>query len=378
MNKINVAVVGLGFGDAFAEIYAAHPLVSTVTLCDTDEARLTKYNGNDKFALRTSFEDVLADKTVDAVHIVTPIPLHAEQSVAVLRSGKHCACAVPMATSAEDAEKVVSAARDSGKTFMLMETTLYTYQYLYASEMLRSGKIGRIQFLRGCHYQDMSGWPEYWRGLPPFWYGTHAIAPLIGLSGAVKRVHCFGSGSMDDSLVAKYNNRFPVESAILEFENGVKGEVTRSLFETARAYCEGFAVYGSTASFEWLSRDCDDPFVSAMTYVPGKRGADIDMHKTQMPNFYKALPRELWRFTVGDRYDEHNKEQSLEIGAGGGHHGSHAHLVHAFVKSIVSGETPLCGIEFAENLTLTCICAHDSAINGGKPIDIPSRSIREV
>ena len=73
-----------------------------------------------------SFEQILSDAAVDAVHLVTPIPLHADHTVAVLESGKHCACTVPMATSLEDIARITEAKRKSGKKYMMMETTLYT------------------------------------------------------------------------------------------------------------------------------------------------------------------------------------------------------------------------------------------------------------
>ena len=119
----------------------------------------------------------------------------------------------------------------------MMETTLYTYQFLYAKQLKEEGKFGKIQFLRGSHYQDMVNWPSYWLGLPPMWYGTHAIAPMVALSDSrIKRVNCFGSGTMEEELTKQYGNPFPMESALFEFENGLKGEATRSLFETARMY----------------------------------------------------------------------------------------------------------------------------------------------
>jgi predicted dehydrogenase len=118
-----------------------------------------------------------------------------------------------------------------------METTLYTYQFFYIQQLIKSGELGRIQFMRGSHYQDMAHWPNYWMGLPPMWYGTHAIGPMVALSNSrIKRVNCFGSGTMDEELHKQYNNPFPVECALFEFENGLKGEATRSLFETARTY----------------------------------------------------------------------------------------------------------------------------------------------
>lgn len=64
-----------------------------------------------------TLEEVLADPTIDAVHLGTPIPLHAEQSVAVPEAGKHCACTVPMATSLDDIRRIVKAKRQYGNPF---------------------------------------------------------------------------------------------------------------------------------------------------------------------------------------------------------------------------------------------------------------------
>ncbi len=372
MKKINVALVGLGFGGAFVEIYAAHPNVGTVTICDKNQTLAARFSGVNGVRVVASLEDIVSDDSIDAVHLVTPIPCHAEHAAAVLRSGKHCACTVPMATAMNDIDKILNAARDSGKNYMLMETTLYTYQYLYASEMLAAGKFGRVQFLRGSHYQDMTGWPPYWNGFPPMWYGTHAVAPLLGLSGSrIKTVYGFGSGAMDDALVRNYGNPYPFETAIFEFENGLKAEASRSLFETARAYREGFSVYGSDACFEWGYRDEDDPYITTRK-SDGRAESELVVDISEMPNFYERLPEPLWRFTVGERYDSAHPIKSLRIGAGGGHHGAHPHLVHAFVDSIVNNVKPRYDERFAANLSAACILAHESAMLGGKPLEVPT------
>ena len=168
MPAIRIALVGLGFGAEFAPIYLHHPRVEALTICDPDGRVLADVG--DKFGIRnrcTDLRAVLDRKDIDAVHLVTPIPLHAEQSVAVLEAGKHCACTVPMATSLDGLAAVARAQLSSGRIFMMMETAVYTREFLFVREMSRRGELGRIQMLRGAHDQDMENWPSYWAGLPP-------------------------------------------------------------------------------------------------------------------------------------------------------------------------------------------------------------------
>ena len=374
MKRINVALVGLGFGGAFAEIYKVHPNVDTLTIYDPNKdimRRTSDYIGGARCC--DSFEEILRDPTIDAVHLVSPIPDHAEQTVAVLNAGKHCACTVPMATSLEDIRRIVEAKKRSGKNYMMMETTLYTYQFFYASQMKKDGTFGKIQFFRGCHYQDMANWPWYWKGLPPFWYGTHALSPMVALSDSrICRVNAFGSGTMSDELQKQYNNPFPIETALIEFESGIKGEATRSLFETARTYLEGMYVYGSEACFEWGFRDGDQPYITvAKPAEPGIRGRRDDVKVVEMPNYHTLLPEELWRFTVGGNYDPLNPQVSLMKGAGGGHHGSHPHLVHEFLMSIIEERKPWIDEKLGGNITAAGICIHESALQNGAPVIVP-------
>ena len=373
MKKINVVLVGLQFGAYFIGIYKEHPLVGSVGLYDLSRQiaeDASNYYGIEK--IYNSFEEVLNDDKVDAVHIVTPIPCHAEQTLKVLNAGKHCACAVPMATGLEEIYDITEAVRRTGKKSMMMETTLYTYQYFYAKEMLDNGEFGKIQFMRGAHYQDMSGWPGYWNGLPPMHYGTHAISPMVGLSGSrIKRVVCFGSGTMDESLTQQYGNPFPVESALFEFENGIKGEATRTLFETAKTYQEAFHIYGSKKSFEWGFADEDNPYITRAERIPGGRGRKTPFEVVEMPNYYKKLPEEIQRFTVGENFDPLNPQKSLIKGAGGIHHGSHPHLVHEFLMSIAEDRKPWIDEVMAGNITAAGICAHISAMKNGESIIVP-------
>src|SRR5205823_5509954 len=120
------------------------------------------------------------------------------------------------------------------------------------------GELGRIQFLRGSHQQDMEGWPNYWPGLPPMWYATHCVSPCLailskeGKPAVAEHVTCHGSGRIREDLIKQYGSPFAVESATFKIKDSdVAAEDTRSLFDTARQYRESFDVYGSKKSFEW-------------------------------------------------------------------------------------------------------------------------------
>ena len=85
---MRIGVVGLHFGAEFVPIYQQHPDVEQVAICDLDQAVLQqvgdRFNIADRF---TRLADLLADARYDAVHLLTPVPLHVEQTLAVLIAG---------------------------------------------------------------------------------------------------------------------------------------------------------------------------------------------------------------------------------------------------------------------------------------------------
>jgi len=371
--KINVVVVGLNFGGEFAKIYKEHPNVESIGICDLDSGLTRKVADEcDIHKTYSCLEDVLHDDNVDAVHLNTPIPLHEEHTIAVLNSGKHCACAVPMAMSLEGIRNVIKAVKNSGKKYMMMETALYTYQFFYIKQMLENGALGKIQFMRGTHYQDMIAYPDYWKGLPPMHYSTHAIAPMVALAGAqIERVHCFGSGTMDPELHKQYGNPFPVECALLAFENGMKAEATRSMFEVAKIIQEGLFVYGSKASFEWGMRYFDDPYVTTVTGIE-KGWIMMDFDQLAVPNYADKLPQSIRHFTAADgHYDPDDPCLPLPHDKASMHHGSHPHLVHEFVMSIIENRKPYVDEILSGNINAAGICAHESAMKNGAVVIVP-------
>ena len=364
-NSVRVAVVGLGFGAEFIPIYQRHPDAEMYAICQRNEKSLNEIG--DQFGVErrtTRFEDLLSDDNVDAIHIVTPIASHGELSIAALEAGKHTACTVPMATTVEECVRIVEARRSSGKVYMMMETAIYTREFLYVKELYESGKLGDVQFMRGSHQQNMGlpGWPEYWYGFPPMHYATHAVSPLLHLTNTrAESVVCFGSGQIREDYAKRYNSPFAIETALVQLrDSNLACEVTRSLFDTIRQYRESFDVYGTKLSFEWEQVFEEGPVVYS--------GFE-DAERVEVPDYGHLLPDEIAPFTTGGVYDEEHEHTSFIQGAG--HGGSHPHLSHEFIRAIVEGRESAADAEASANWTMTGICAHQSAMEGGKRIEIP-------
>jgi len=361
--KVRVAIIGLGFGAEFIPIYQNHPHAEMYAICQRNEKRLNEVGDALGVAKRyTRYEDVLKDPDVDAVHINTPIPDHAAQSLAGLKAGKHVACTVPMATTIEECGQLVEAQRASGKQYMMMETVVYSREFLFVKQLYDSGQLGRIQFLRGSHLQEMAGWPGYWEGLPPMHYATHCVSPCLHLPGKrAESVVCHGSGRISDALTSKYGSPFAVETATIKMaDSHLCAEVTRSLFETARQYIESFDVYGDKIAFEW-PRIEHEPCVLHHGEKP---------ERVTVPDFAQLLPKGIQRFTTKGVYDSDEK-QHLSFIQGSGHGGSHPHLANEFLMAVVEGRRAVPDAVTSANWTMTGICAHQSAMQGGARVEIP-------
>jgi len=287
-----------------------------------------------------------------------------------------------MALSLDDLRSIVNAVKKNKNSYCVMETAVYTTQFLFAKEMLKRGDFGSIQFLRGAHYQDDEYWPDYWKGLPPMFYGTHAISPLVMLADSpIVRVRGLGCGTMRKELHEYYGNPFPIETMQIEFASGLKAEATRSLFETAHDYTEQFTLYGSKKSFEWQQIENEKPVLH--TLLPPRlddkgnpyRGLPVQVERINTGNYHMLLPEQVRRFTVkSDDYDETNPQLSLDRDASGGHGGSHPHMIHEFIMSILENRKAYINEINGANIVAAGICAHESAMKDGEIIMVPDFS----
>ena len=367
--KLNVAIVGLGFGAEFIPIYQHHPNANMYAICQRDPKKLKAVG--DAFGVEaryTDFKELLKDPNIDAVHINSPIPDHGWMSIAALKAGKHVSCTVPMATSIEECKQIVDLVKKTGLVYTMAETVVYAREYLYMKELRDNGVLGKLQFVQASHQQDMDGWPNYWPGLPPMWYATHCVGPVSGLADApAEYVSCFGSGTIRKELQKKYNSPFAVETAHIKFKGtDLSARIIRSLFDTARQYRESIDVYGDKASVEWPLIE-HEPLVMHRAKLPEPK---IPKH-VKAPDFAKLLPKQIRPFTTNGVYGV-GKKAHLSFTQGAGHGGSHPHLVHEFVSAVVEKRDPFPNARQSANWTCVGLCAHQSALKGGAIVKLPA------
>lgn len=363
--QFNVVIVGLGFGSEFIPIYQAHAQANMYGICRRDPAAMNQIG--DAFGIEhryTSYDAVLADPNVDFVHINSPIPDHGWMSIKALEAGKHVMCTVPMATTIEECEQICKLVKKTGLKYMMAETVVYSREFLYIKQLYDQGELGKIQYMAASHPQDMQGWPEYWERMIPMHYATHVVSPVLGLvDGRAEYVSCFGSGRVRDDIREKSGNSFAVESCHIKIaESDVSAHIWRFLYDTARQYRESFDVYGTKKSFEWSLVE-NEPHVLHTAKKPEPEIAT----KIEVPDYAHLLPAEIQKFTRSIEDADH-----LSFLQGGGHGGSHPHLVNEFVRALVDDRDPWPNAVTSANWTCVGILAHESAVAGGVIKQLPA------
>ena len=148
-DSLSIAVAGLGYwGPNLARNFAAIPGCELTWCCDASEearARVAPQFPSARFT--DDLDEVLADESVDAVALATPVAQHAEHAVRVLEAGKHCFVEKPLAQSVSDAERVVAAAAEYQRVLMVGHLLEYHPGVRRLKELLDSGELGERDLL---------------------------------------------------------------------------------------------------------------------------------------------------------------------------------------------------------------------------------------
>ncbi len=350
MDKLRVGVVGLRFGRIWVNGFRYHPRCRLACVCDIDVAALERGAAESRPNIVTSrFEDIVDDGRIDAVAIITPAPVHAEQAVALLRAGKHVLSAVPAAVTVEGCREIVVAARESGRVYMMAENWPYEPSILRAQELYASGKLGSLYYAEAEYLHHLeslwfkpNGEPTWRWSLSPLLYPTHGIGPYLHMTGdRFAEVTAYGvSGNVPPQ--ADPNSTW-LEVAMLRSEQGC-------LFKLLNSFCNAhpgghyLSFYGDRGSFETAR---------------GKKARTVAKY-----------------WLLGDKSREMTREECTypplpdNVKNMGGHAGPAVRIIEDFVRAVIDDAPVPIGPRLAVNMTLPGICAVES-IQTAKSVRIP-------
>jgi predicted dehydrogenase len=228
VTKLRAAVVGLGYGRRHIQAYQTLPDVEVIAVVSRNPA--TRQQAQQEYGIPQAFpdpRDLFALGGVDVISICTPDRLHAEQTLLALDAGIHVLCEKPLATTVEDAAKLVEKAAATGLTLMVGHNFRFMPQFAGVKAKLDAGLLGDPFYGESSYIQDLYAMqdspPDYWRLRDPqdFFMGgaIHNVDLLRWMLGEVEEVHAYATHVMpfyplDDNYVAN-----------LRFANGAIGRV---------------------------------------------------------------------------------------------------------------------------------------------------------
>ena len=207
--KLQIGAVGLGRGSTAIEIaqkFASK--VNIAAICDINKEKAD--NCASRFGINNvyyDYEEMLKDKSLDAIYVATPIPSHAKHCIQAFEAGKHVLSEVTCITDLQDAEPMIQAQEKSGKIYMLAENYCYLKAWNMVMKMVKAGLFGEIYYAEGdylMNFHQRAGFPYVggWRQNVYHMhrghvYITHSLGPLMQAFGyePLERVSCMGSGS---------------------------------------------------------------------------------------------------------------------------------------------------------------------------------------
>jgi len=262
---IRVGIIGLGWpGVMHARGYAAAGSFKVVAVADLiPERRRTVMAEHEVSREFSEGEDLLADKTIDAVSVCVPNHLHAPMALAALRSGKHVICELPVALSVQEARRMADAAEKHGKVLLYAAQRRFGGHEQAARAAITRGFIGEAYHVR-CVWTRTRGIP-----LGTGWFtqkeksgggslidiGSHMLDLGWHLLGQPKPVSAFGVAYARFGGLVPQGIPFDVDDqafALIRFENGKSLELAVSWTINQPPQQNGTAcrVYGSGGAIE--------------------------------------------------------------------------------------------------------------------------------
>lgn len=253
MGTMKVAVIGCGSIAKYRHLpeYAANKQVEIVAVCDTIAERAEEMAALYKAKAYTDYKEIVNLEEVDVISVCLPNYLHAPVSIASLNAGKHVLCEKPMATSKEEAEAMIDAAKVNNKKLMIAHNQRFVPSHQKAKEIIDSGKLGKIySFKTTFGHPGPEAWSidgaESW-----FFNKDQAFIGAMGDLGVHKSDlmrYLLGEFSEIGAFIetnAKQNTEVDDNAVcILRTENGIIGTLAASWAYTAGSGDNSTVIYG--------------------------------------------------------------------------------------------------------------------------------------
>jgi len=373
---VKTAIIGTGgFAQCFIPLFKAHPLVSQLAIADLDSTKLDENRSKHGVDEIYSSLDEALESDVDAIALFTQNWMHGPQAVAALKAGKHVYSAVPTAVSVEEVEALVRTVEETGKIYMIGETSYYYPGAIYCRQQAASGAFGKVAYSEGEYFHDWDhGLYEVmktragnrWReegGMPPMHYPTHSTGGIVSiLNSFATHVSCQGFvDDHQDGIYAPgantYGNRFSNQSALFLMADGSIVRVNE-FRRIGHPSVERMSMFGTDGCFQntlagqiWTDKDgftrldemltCGRLEASGLTYEEMAPIHDV----SRLPKEFGGLPN--------------------------GHQGSHQFLVDDFVRAVVAEQHPPNDVWQAARYLVPGLVAHQSAVRGGELLPVP-------
>ena len=230
-DPIRIGVVGLGRGFALTAPSAlvsqfVHFLAATAPREESRTAFQDIFQG----VTYLSYQELLDDPSIEAVHIATPHQLHAEMAVQAAEHGKHVLVEKPIAISLSDAERMISACEINEVTLIVGPAHSFDGPILKAKQLIESDQFGRVLAINTLNYTDFMYRPRRDEELNTvdgggvlFSQGAHQFDIVRLLAGGQVTEVYASTGRWD-----MFRDTETSYQAILRFSNGVTAQCTYS------------------------------------------------------------------------------------------------------------------------------------------------------
>jgi len=284
-SQINAGVVGVGFiGIAHVEALRRIGVNVVGVVGSSPDRAQAKAEIANLPTVYDSIGSLVADPTIDVVHIATPNNLHFEQVLESLDAGKHVVCEKPLAVTSEHSADLVARAELNGVVNAVCFNLRFYGHVLQSKAMVADGSLGSVNYVTGRYFQDWllrdTDWnwrlvPDdagdlravadigsHWLDLARFMTGKDIVEVMADLHTfvPVRRhpegpVETFAGSSADDDLIEEEMGSDDAASIMFRFADGAKGLAAISQVSAGRKNSIEFEIDGAESSVSWHSED---------------------------------------------------------------------------------------------------------------------------